>query len=328
MKKLSKFLIWLGIILVIIIAVAWYWHHEELYPSTDDAYVRANIIHIAPQVSGPISKVSVQNYQTVKKGQKLVQIDQRPFLIAVQSAEAQLAQALQQEKSSEAAVKIAQAEIPQRESQLKLAQENAKRILKLVADGQASKQQGDEVSSKLKVAQAALTAAYKQLDQALAELGKRGNLNPTVEKAEASLEKAKLELSYTDIKAPESGELVNFTLRPGTMVNAGKALFDIVENNSWWVNTNFKETDLARIKTGQTAYVTTDMYPDHTYTGKVYKISPGSGAAFSLLPPENATGNWVKVTQRFPVKIIIKTSKAYPLRVGASATVTVNTTND
>ncbi len=328
MKKYLKLIAWLIAAAAIVIALLYYWHHEKLYPSTKDAYVRANIVHISPQVSGPITQLKVENYQAVKKGQILLQIDPRPFQIAVDAAEAQLALALKQEKSSEAAVQVAQTVIPQRESEYKLASQNAKRILALVKDGQASKQQGDEVTSKLNVSKAALKAAYRQLDQAIAELGQKGNLNANVRAAQAKLNKAKLNLSYTTIKAPANGILVNLTIRPGTQVQAGQTLFDLVENNLWWVNANFKETDLDRIRTGQSAKIVTDMYPDHPFTGKVYKISPGSGAAFSLLPPENATGNWVKVTQRFPVKVIINNpSKDFPLRVGASANITINTTS-
>lgn len=328
MKKHLKITAWLVVIVIAVVALLLYWQHEKLYPSTKDTYVRANIVHISPQVSGPITKLYVENYQAVKKGQPLLQIDPRPFQIAVDAAEAQLALALKQEKSSEAAVKVAQTVIPQREAQYKLAQQNAKRILALVKDGQASQQQGDQVTTKLNVTKAALSSAYRQLDQAIAELGEKGTLNANVRAAQAKLNQAKLNLSYTTINAPTSGTLVNLTVRPGTQVQAGQALFDIVENQQWWVDANFKETDLERIHKGQSATITTDMYPNHPFKGVVYKISPGSGAAFSLLPPENATGNWVKVTQRFPVKVMITNpSKTYPLRVGASANITINTTS-
>ena len=329
MKAAFKIISWLIIVALIVVAALLYWHHEKLYPSTDDAYLNANVVHVSPQVSGPVVQINIENYQTVKKGQLLLQIDPRPFIIAVNAAEAQLALSLQKEQSAEAAVNIVKTEIPQRQADLTLAQENAHRILALVKDGQASKQQGDEVINQLKVAQAALQAAYKQLDQAMAELGSTGNLNANIRTAKAKLDQAKLNLSYATITASNDGIIVNFNIRPGTMVQAGNELFDIVENNLWWVDANFKENQLARIRSRQTASIATDMYPNHPFTGQVYKISPGSGAAFSLLPAENATGNWVKVTQRFPVKIIVTyASPQYPLRIGASATVTINTTTN
>ena len=133
----------------------------------------------------------------------------------------------------------------------------------------------------------------------------------------------------THVTAPSDGILSNVTLRPGATVQAGPPLFAIIEANRWWVDANFKETDLARIKVGQPATVYLDMYPGATFDGVVESISAGSGATFSVLPPENATGNWVKVTQRFPVRITITNPPAdKPLRVGASASVTIDTTKD
>ncbi|OGT31951.1 MAG: hypothetical protein A3E87_00130 [Gammaproteobacteria bacterium RIFCSPHIGHO2_12_FULL_35_23] len=328
MKAFFKIIVWLIVVAFIALGILIYWHHETLYPSTDDSYLNANVIHISPQVSGPVTQIFVENYQTVKQGQPLLQIDPRPFQIAVNAAEAQLALSLQKEQSAVAAVNIAKTEIPQKQADLTLARDNARRILALVKDGQASKQQGDEVINQLQVTQAGLQAAYKNLDETLAELGAQGNLNATVRAAKAKLDQANLNLSYAMIIAPNNGIIVNFDVRPGTLVQAGNELFDIVENNLWWVDANFKETQLDRIRSGQSAIIVTDMYPDHPFKGQVYKVSPGSGAAFSLLPPENATGNWVKVTQRFPVKIIItNTSSQLPLRIGASAKVIIDTTH-
>jgi membrane fusion protein (multidrug efflux system) len=152
--------------------------------------------------------------------------------------------------------------------------------------------------------------------------------NAALAAAAAALEQAQLNLSFTHIKAPEAGTLVNFNLRAGSTVTAGLGivLFSIIEEGQWWLDANFKETQLERIKSGQKATVNIDIYPGKKFKGIVSKISDGSGSAFSLLPPENATGNWIKVTQRFPVKIIIQNpDPQYPLRIGASATVSIDT---
>ena len=144
--------------------------------------------------------------------------------------------------------------------------------------------------------------------------------------AYAALLDAQLNVERTTVRAPTSGTIVNFTLRPGAMVNAGDNLFAIVDMARPWVTANYKETDLAHIQVGQRAVITLDMYPQHPFAGTVAQISHGSGSSFSLLPAENATGNWVKVTQRFPVKMWIDPSSLsadYPLRVGATATVRV-----
>jgi membrane fusion protein, multidrug efflux system len=325
-SSLVKFIVWLVIVAIAVIALVWYWHYASLYPSTDDSYVGANIVHTSPRVSGQVEKVFAENYQVVKRGEPLLQIDPRPFEIAVQSAMAQLSLAVQQEQSDEATVAEAKAAVQQREAELLLAKENDQRIMPLVKMGHESKQEGDEIVSKLHVATSALNAANKDLQKAQAALGKTGAENANVQSAQAALNKAKLDLSYTLIRSPVNGTLVNYTVREGDYVTVAEKLFSIVDNNQWWVNANFKETDLERIHSGQSATVTLDMYPDHPFTGRVYKISPGSGSAFSILPPENATGNWVKVTQRFPVKIMIpNTSDKYPLRVGASALARVNT---
>ena len=176
-----------------------------------------------------------------------------------------------------------------------------------------------------------------QLDQALANLANArqivaakhapgGDDNPLIRQAKASLAGAQLALKNTIVHAPASGQLVNVRLRKGNNIAAGMPLFSIVEQQNWWIQANFKETDLARIKVGQPATVKVDIYPHHVFHGVVEALSQSSGAIFSLLPPENATGNWVKVTQRFPVRIrITNLAPAYPLRVGASATVKIDT---
>ena len=212
-------------------------------------------------------------------------------------------------------------------SQVEVAAKNAKRILVLVKEGQEPKTMGDDVTNQLNVAKAGLTASFSELAEAQQKLGKLGNRNAQVRAAKAALNQAKLDLQHTHITAPADGKIVNFSARAGSMVAAGNPLFDIVEQSSWWIDANYKETQLDRIKLNQSADVVVDMYPDHTFKGHIESISAGSGSAFSILPPENATGNWVKVTQRIPVKIIINnTDKNFPLRVGASATVTIDTT--
>ena len=144
--------------------------------------------------------------------------------------------------------------------------------------------------------------------------------------AKTALEQAALNLAYTNIMAPTDGELAQFTLRPGQTVTAYQGLFSLIGDNTWWVMANMKETNLNRIRVGQKATIYVDLYPSHSFHGIVKSISPGSGSSFDLLPAENATGNWVKVTQRFPVKIAITDlDPHYPLRIGASCSVVIDT---
>jgi len=200
------------------------------------------------------------------------------------------------------AVSRAQASLADAQAALKVAQNNVPRILTLVNTGRESLASG--------------TTAQGQLDKA----------NADVQFAQANLAQAQLNLSYTSIVAPASGTLINFNLQNGDMVNADQQVFALVDNQQWWIDANFKETDLKRIRPGELANIKIDIYPGVTFKGYVDSISIGSGAAFALLPPEDATGNWVKVTQRFPVKVVIvEPNPNYPLRVGASSDVTINT---
>ena len=269
-----------GVISLVSLAYA-YNLYATYYPSTDDAYIQADVVNIASQVTGPVDHIYVQDHQFVGAHQLLFTIDPTPFQIALRQA---------------------QSNLEQTQAQLDTQAKNTARILPLVRDGQLSKSAGDDAQGQLNQLRAALKVA------------------------EAQLASAQVNLLYTQVYAPNDGYVTNFVLRKGQVIQADSPQFAIVENKDWWINANFKETDLARIKSGQSVHITVDIYPDITFKGIVQEVSRGSGAVFSLLPPENATGNWVKVTQRFPVRInFINPDPKYPLRMGASCEVTVNT---
>jgi membrane fusion protein (multidrug efflux system) len=203
----------------------------------------------------------------------------------------------------EIAVSKATATIAAQQATLFLAEQNANRILRLVKTGQESKAAGDQAQSQLDNAKAQLTAYQSQLAQ------------------------AKLDLEHTRITAPRAGIVTQFLLRPGNNITASNTLFMLVEQDHFWIDANFKETQVARMQPGQPVKIVLDMFPKHEFHGIVDAVSSASGAVFSLMPPENASGNWVKVTQRFPVKILIKNpDPAFPLRAGATATATIDTT--
>lgn len=200
------------------------------------------------------------------------------------------------------AVNKAEANVVAEQAALVLAQQNATRILHLVQMDQASKAAGDQAQSQLDSAKANLMASQAQLAQ------------------------ARLDLEHTRIIAPNSGIVTEFVLRPGNNVVADTTLFMIVIEKDFWIDANFKETQVARIKPGQPVKITLDMFPHHTFHGVVDAVSSASGSVFSIMPPENASGNWVKVTQRFPVKIMIQDqTPEFPLRAGSTATVTIDT---
>lgn len=276
----KNLLLWSSIIIAGSILSYFAVNYFGSHPSTDDAYVQADTINVAAQVTGPVANVFVNDHQLVAKDQLLFTIDPRPFQIAVDKATAAVAA---------------------QQAALVLAQENANRILRLVTLGQEPKATGDQTQSQLDSAKAELMADQAQLDQ------------------------AKLDLQHTHVTAPRAGIVTQFLLRPGNNVVADNTLFMIVEQDHFWVDANFKETQVAHIQPGQHVKIVLDMFPKHAFQGVVDAVSTASGSVFSLLPPENASGNWVKVTQRFPVKILIQNPDSnFPLRAGATATATID----
>lgn len=301
-----------------------YWRQAQLYVSTDNAYLNADTVEIAAQVSGPIIAIHVRDQQTVKAGDALFEIDPRPYELAVAAAQAQLDIARQSTSQETAAIAAAQAAVAQRAAELRNAQSNERRARDLVARNLVSQQSADTFGTQAETAAAAVRAAQANLEKAQSALGMTGEGNATVRAALAKLDQAKLDLEHTKIIAPTSGLIANFALRPGSTVQQELPLFTLIGNQEYWVDANFKETELDRVHPGQRAEVVMDMYRNHPFEGEVQSLSGGSGAAFSLLPAQNATGNWVKVTQRVPVRIrILNPDPAFPLRIGTTASVRV-----
>lgn len=318
---------WAAIVIVVGAAAffGWrYWQRTEHYVTTDDAYVNANVVQIAAQVAGPVKSVYVVNQQQVRAGDPLFQIDPSSFEIALQQAQANLALARQQVSEQSAAVKAARAQLAQRQADYRTAQWNDQHTHSLIAQGYVSAQSGQTTHEQAISAAAAVKAAQASLKQAESALGAAGPENASIRAAEARVAAAELDLERTRVVAPTAGTVANLTLRPGAPVQVGQPLFSVVSTGEFWVDANVKETELGRIHPGQRATVTLDMYPGHRFEGVVESLSGGAGTAFSLLPPENATGNWVKVTQRVPVRVrILDPDPKHPLRIGTTATVSI-----
>ena len=257
-----------------------YWLYGRYYISTDNAYINANVVQIAPRVTGQVIRLYVVNNQYVKQAQPLFDLDPIPFQIALDRAAAELTKC---------------------QSEWQNASLIAMRTAPLAKRKFVSSQEGDTARTNLDGAAAAVALAR------------------------ANLEQAKLDLQFTHIAAPAKGWVTNVTLRVGNIVTANQPLFALIDDEEYWVDANFKETELAVIHPGQKATIVTDLYPGRVFQGVVESISGGSGNVFSLLPPQNATGNWVKVTQRVPVRVrILHPDFQYPLRIGTSATVTIH----
>lgn len=301
-----------------------YWRYEQLYASTDNAYVGAHTVHLAAQVSGPVSLVYVQEHDIVMEGDELFDIDPETYELALDEARSRLEIARESVDQETASVQAAEAALTQRQAELQIAESNERRTRDLIAQHFLSEQVAETASTQVKTAAAAVNAAAANLRKARSALGRQGPENATIQAAIVRVKQATLDLKRTHVLAPTTGRIVNLSLRAGSTVKAMEPLFTIVSEGEFWVEANFKETELERLRPGQKAIISVDMYPDHRFRGVVQSISAGSGAAFSLLPPQNATGNWVKVTQRVPVRIrITDADQDYPLIIGTSAGVSV-----
>lgn len=315
-----------GVAVVVVVGLVLYWRYQDRHPSTSDAYVNAHVVRIAAEVTGRIASVPVADHQHVERGQVLLTIDAEPFRVAADGAKARLDLAQRKMEAAAAAVDQAKATVDQRQARLNDVDATTRRTLELVARGTLPEADADNARAALEEARAGLAAASAAREVAERE---RATAAAGVRAAQVDVDRSLLDLRHTTIEAPVPGVLGEIQVRPGNMIAEGQALFPLVEDHSFWIDANYKETDLARIRSGQPATVSLDIYPDRDFQGVVESVSPASGVAFSLLPPENATGNWVKVTQRFPVKIrLTDEDPSHPFRIGASTEVTIDTTAD
>lgn len=303
-----------------------YWSWERLHPSTDDAYVHANYIWIIPQVEGRVSSLFVEPNQVVKAGEPLFEIDQRQYRQALIKTETQLLLVRHNIDADKARVTLARARLDEANAELETAKELAKGYRELVKSGAAAQLHTIQFINAEIEAKARVAEAKAALDEALVIQGSEAVREARVAAAEADVALAKLHLEWTRVAAPADGYVTQLTLRVGDTVSPEQRLFPFIESDSWWVQANFKETDVQLIEPGMRTEVTVDIYGDKVFEGRVESISRGAAASFSLLPPQNTTGNWVKVTQRIPVRIrLLENDAKFPFRLGASATASVDT---
>jgi membrane fusion protein, multidrug efflux system len=323
--------------IVVLLAAGWWYLTTGRYISTDDAYVDAARISISNEISGRVAEIDVHDNESVKAGQVLFTLDQRPFRIAVEEAKAQLASIKLQIEAMKATYQEKKADSAATEATLAYQQRDLERQQRLLASGAASQAQYDQSNHAYKIAREQLASKLQDVASTLASLGGDPDIpvaqHPTVQHAQSALDRAELNLSYTVVRAPEDGIVTKVDqLQPGDWVQGvdtgsmPTTLFSLVSTKRIWVTANFKETELTHMQPGQTATVEIDTYPDVVYRAKVQSLSPGTGLTFSLLPAENATGNWVKVVQRLPVRLSFdQLDPKHPLAAGLSASVEVDT---
>jgi membrane fusion protein (multidrug efflux system) len=301
------------------------------YQSTDDAYIQAARVEVSTNISARVSEVDVRDNQVVRAGQVLFKLDPRNFEVAVADAQAQLDNACIKIPALKAVYRQRLADQQAALETLAYQKREYDRQTKLAAAGISSRAQLDQAAHALEAASQTLAAVSQEAASALADLD--GNPDepvdrqPSVRQAQAMLDRARLNLSYTVIRAPIDGIVTKVEqLQIGDYVNAAAPLFALDSREDVWVEANFKETQLTHMRPGQSASFSVDAYPGKTFLGRVVSTSPGTGSSFSLLPPENASGNWVKVVQRLPVRLSVDATHAgVPLAAGMSVTAEVDT---
>jgi membrane fusion protein (multidrug efflux system) len=344
-----------GIILAVIVVLGTIWgvtkyihgqHHEE----TEDAQVEADISPIIPKVAGYVERLFVDDNKIVKAGDTLVILDDRDLKLKVLQAVAALENAKANLASIQASYSAAQENVLSSKSTLdasegaieiakvraRRADQDFKRYQELIKTNSITQQQyeqaeaeRDATAKQLEVAQRQREASFRETSSKKAQSGvseKNISLARTlVEEREADLKYAQLQLSYAYILAPSSGVISRKNVQPGQYIQAGQSLFALVTETQKWIVANFKETQLTKMKPGQNVEIEVDAFPGETFTGKIESLSPATGAKFALLPPDNASGNFVKVVQRIPVKILLteKAEKSNLLRAGMNVIVDV-----
>jgi membrane fusion protein (multidrug efflux system) len=301
------------------------------FEGTDNAYLKAHMTSIAPEISGRVVEVPVHENQVVKQGEILIQIDQEPLKIALAGAQAELASARNDIEAQKAAYRQRQSDLQMANDNIGLAQREYARRQKLFAAKTISESDFDEARNSYSVAQAQAAGVKQDIQRILSDLNGNPDIapedHPKVQAAQAKLDQVSLDLRRATITAPGDGIVSQIdNIRPGTYLTAGRPAFSLVSDNDLWIDANLKETDLTYVKTGQEAHVSVDTYPGVDFIAKVESVGAATGSEFSALPAQNATGNWVKVVQRIPVRLKLEPKPDQPqLRAGMSVVVEIDT---
>jgi membrane fusion protein, multidrug efflux system len=329
-ERLRRPLMWVVPIVVVAFGAAMYLAGEP-YVSTDNAFVRAAKVTVNARVAGQAVEIAVRDNQAVRHGQVLFRIDPEPYQIAVDQAEARLGSARLQVEALKATYRQQQAELQSARDSAAFDEREYNRKKTLVASDFTPRAVYERAETDFKVARQHTAAVEQQIANTVVALNGDPEIDvdrhPTVRAARAELDRARLNLSYTTVTAPDDGVVTKVDdLQVGDFVNPGAAVFSLLSSRRIWIEANFRETGLTHMRPGQEATIDVDAYPDRTFKAHIVSMSPGTGSDFAVLPPENATGNWVKVVQRLPVRLELdEVDPNRPLFSGISVTARVDT---
>ena len=329
-RVLLRALLLLGVPLVAAAAGLHYYAQGGRHVETDNAYVKAHIIALSAEVGGRVVEVAVRDNQPVAAGQLLFRIDTAPFEVAIARADAQLAAVRTDVETLRAEHRVTLAEATETGERIRFLTLQLERQQRLKERGMVREDAYDEARHNLDASRARLAAVHERAARVVAGLGGDPKLpaarHPRYLEAQAARDAAALELARTRISAPAAGTVSNLKLQPGEQVAKGVPVFSLIQAGELWIEANFKETQLANVRAGQSARVVADAYPSIEWRARVSTIAPATGAEFALLPPQNATGNWVKVVQRVPEQLAIEHVPDAPaLRAGMTVNVSVDT---
>ena len=321
-RRVRRVVLMLIVPLLLLAGGGYYWLASAGKVSTDDAAIKQDIVSVSAQVNGPIVEVAVRNGQHVKQGDLLFRIDPAPYRVALEQAQAQLAAARLQSLELRTEAAGTGADITGASADLQIKQRALSRQTTLLKQGFTTRANYDDAVSEVRKAQTDLANARARAANASAAIAP--GEQPNIAAAMAALDKARLDLSRTEVRAPMDGTVENADrLQVGQAVVVGLGMLSLVRSSEAWVEANFKEKDVGRMLPGQRAKIEIDAYPGIDFKGHIQSIGAGTGSEFALLPAQNANGNWVKVTQRVPVRIAFDGRPGRPLIAGLSTTATV-----
>ncbi len=332
-RRFVRFFLLFVIPLVAITVGGYFYAKSGRYVTTENAYVKATKIAVSSDIDARVMDVFVTENQRVKAGQILVELDGRDYEIAFREAEAEIIRTGSVIRQLQANYKAERAQLAEEQSRIAQLRKQYERFKGLAERGIATSQKFEEVEAELLIAQRRVATQQERVAQALLTIG--GDLQKPIEdhplflKAEAARDEALLKLERTRLRAPVDGVVTVLSLEKGEYVEEGRPLFAIVDDHAPWIEANLKETQLTHVEVGQTVEVGVDTYPGIVWKARVASIAPSTGAEFSILPPQNASGNWVKVVQRVPVRLQLIPGQDRPvLRAGMTADIAIDTNRE